>query len=38
VPVDAIRKVLREQGAHLHDDSAVATSCAEPAVPAEQAG
>ena len=35
VDVDAIRKVLREQGAHLHDDEAVAAVRKAAAVPAE---
>ena len=35
VNVDAIRRVLREQGAHLHDDAAVAAVRRGEAVPAE---
>ena len=35
VDVDAIRKVLRQQGAHLHDDEAVAAVRKAAAVPAE---
>lgn len=35
VPVDEIRRTLREQGAHLHDDEAVADVRREKAVPAQ---